>query len=137
MSEGKRFARKKSIKNWREYNEGLKKKRYDVTEHVNPDVLKRPQKIKGQRGRPLEYSRALIEMALVVKAVYRLPYRGLEGFLRSVLGAKALLPDYTTVCVRAALVGAALKMSARGEKIHLVVDTTGLNVYGEGEWKVR
>ena len=41
MSEGKRFTRKKSIKNWREYNEGLKKL-YDITAHVNPEVLKKP-----------------------------------------------------------------------------------------------
>jgi len=136
MSEGRRFTRKKSIKNWREYNEGLKK-RYDITAHVNPEVLKKPPKIKGRRGRPCEYSQGLIEMALVVKAVYRLPYRGLDGFLRSILGAKARLPDYTTVCVRAATVEAVLKVIRRGEKVHLVVDTTGLKVYGEGEWKVR
>ena len=136
MSEGRRFTRKKSIKNWREYNEGLKK-RYDITAHVKPEVLKKPPKIKGRRGRPCEYSQALIEMALVVKAVYRLPYRGLDGFLRSILGAKAHLPDYTTICMRAATVEAVLKIIKRGEKVHLVVDTTGLKVYGEGEWKVR
>jgi hypothetical protein len=136
MSEGRRFTRKKSIKNWSEYNEGLKR-RYDITAHINPEALKKPHKIKGQKGRPREYSQALIEMALVVKAVYRLPYRGLEGFLRSLLGAKERLPDYTTICVRAATVNAVLKVLKRGEKVHLVVDTTGLKVYGEGEWKVR
>jgi hypothetical protein len=136
MSEGRRFTRKKSIKNWREYNEGLKR-RYDVTVHINPEVLKKPPKIKWQRGRPREYSQALIEMALVVKAVYRLPYRGLEGFLRSLLGANERLPNYTTICVRSATVDAVLKVLKRGEKVHLVVDTTGLKVYGEGEWKVR
>lgn len=136
MSEGRRFTPKKSIKNWREYNEGLKK-RYAITAHINPEALKKPAKIKGQRGRPPEYSQGLIEMALVVKAVYRLPYRGLDGFLRSVLGAKARLPDYTTVCVRAATVDAVLNVIRRGESVHLVVDTTGLKVYGEGEWKVR
>lgn len=136
MSEGRRFTRKKSIKNWRDYNEGLKK-RYAITAHVNAEVLKKPEKIKYQRGRPREYSQAFIEMALVIKAVYRLPYRGLEGFLRSLLGSKERLPDYTTICIRAATVEAALKIIARGERVHLVVDTTGLKVYGEGEWKVR
>ena len=136
MSEGKRFTRKKSIKNWREYNAGLKK-RYDITVHLNPKVLKKPPKIKGQKGRPREYGPALIEMALVIKAVYRLPYRGLAGFLWSLLGAGARLPDYTTICVRAATANAVLKVIKRGEPVHLVVDTTGLKVYGEGEWKVR
>ncbi|HBM90664.1 MAG TPA: hypothetical protein DD400_02135 [Rhodospirillaceae bacterium] len=41
---------------------------------------------------------------LVVKVVYRLPYRGLKGFLRSLLGEEFYLPDYTTVCVRAVTV---------------------------------
>jgi len=64
--------------------------------------------------------------------VYRLPYRGLEGFLRGLLGRAARLPDYTTICVQAAKVEAVLKAARRGEKVHLVVDTTGLKVYGEG-----
>jgi hypothetical protein len=136
MSEGKRFARKKSIKNWRAYNEGLKK-RYDIRVHLNPAVLKKPPKVGGRKGRPREYSPALIEMGLVIKAVYRLPYRGLDGFLRSLLRSDARLPDYTTFCLRAGTVEAVLKIAARGEPVHLVVDTTGLKVYGEGEWKVR
>jgi hypothetical protein len=136
MSEGKRFTRKKSIKNWREYNHGLEK-RYDITVHLNPEALKKPPKPKGRRGRPLEYSQALIEMELVVKTIYKLPYRGLKGFLRSVLGPEAHLPDYTTVCVRSATMDAVLNVIRRSEKVHLVVDTTGLKVYGEGEWKVR
>lgn len=136
MSEGRRFTPKKSIKNWRAYNKGLEK-RYDITVHLNPKALEKPAKSEGKRGRPPEYSQALIEMMLVVKAVYRLPYRGLKGFLRSVLGKEARLPDYSTVCLRAATVDAVLKHVRRGERVHLVVDTTGLKIYGEGEWKVR
>jgi hypothetical protein len=136
MSEGRRYGRKKSIKNWSAYNKGLEK-RYDITVHLTPKALEKPAKVEGQRGRPREYGQALIEMMPVVKAVYRLPYRGLQGFLRSVLGREARLPDYSTVCVRAAKVEAALNVIGRGEKVHLVVDTTGLKIYGEGEWKVR
>jgi hypothetical protein len=136
MSEGRRFSPPKSIKNWSAYNKGLEK-RYDITVHLNPKALEKPVKIKGTRGRPPEYSQALIEMMLVIKAVYRLPYRGLVGFLKSVLGQDARLPDYTTVCVRAATVQAVLQRVQRGEKVHLVVDTTGLKIFGEGEWKVR
>jgi hypothetical protein len=136
MGEGKKFTGKKSIKNWSAYNKGLER-RYDIRVHLNHQVLEKPQKVEGQRGRPREYSQALIEMALVIKAIYRLPYRGLTGFLRSILGQTAPLPDYTTVCVRAATVDAVLNIVQRGDKVHLVVDTTGLKIYGEGEWKVR
>lgn len=136
MSEGRRFTPKKSIKNWSAYNKGLEK-RYDITVHLNHKVLEKPTKVAGQRGRPREYSQALIEMMLIIKAVYKLPYRGLVGFLQSLLGHASHLPDYTTVCIRAATLQAVLKRLKRGEKIHLVVDTTGLKIYGEGEWKVR
>ena len=136
MSEGRRFSPKKSIKNWSAYNKGLEK-RYDITVHISSNALEKPEKVEGKRGRPPEYSQVLIEMMLVVKAVYLLPYRGLTGFLRSVLGKDARLPNYTTVCIRAATVHAVLQRVQRGEKVHLVVDTTGLKVYGEGEWKVR
>jgi Transposase DDE domain len=137
MSEGRSFCGKKSIRNWPEYNAGLVK-RYDVTVHIDPAALQKPLPVEGRRGRPLEYSRGLIEMGLVIKAVYRLPYRGLEGFLRSVLEPGVALPDYTTFCLRAdGATDKILKLAQRGGPVHMVVDTTGLKVFGEGEWKVR
>lgn len=30
-----------------------------------------------------------------------------------------------------------LPRQSRGKRLHIVVDSTGLKVYGEGEWKVR
>ncbi|MER2519434.1 MAG: transposase [Bdellovibrionales bacterium] len=118
MSEGRRFPPKKSIKNWSAYNKGLER-RYDITVHLNPKALEKPAISEGKRGRPPEYSQTLIEMMLVVKAVYRLPYRGLKGFLRSVLGKEARLPDYSTVCLRAATVDAVLKRVRRHRHLRL------------------
>jgi hypothetical protein len=46
------------------------------------------------------------------------------------------VPDYTTLSRRAATVRIALPKRAEGP-IHPVLDSTGLKVYGEGEWKVR
>ncbi len=46
------------------------------------------------------------------------------------------VPDYTTLCRRAATVRITLPKKATGP-LHLVLDSTGLKVYGEGEWKVR
>ena len=49
------------------------------------------------------------------------------------------VPDYTTLCRRRKGLDVNIKISrrAKGEPIHIVVDSTGLKVYGEGEWKVR
>jgi len=76
----------------------------------------------------------------MLKAVYRLPYRQTVGFGQSVLDlldADVRVPDYTTVCKRSADLGVSLLTSNPAEAKHIVVDSTGLKVYGEGEWKVR
>ena len=46
------------------------------------------------------------------------------------------MPDYTTLCKRAKRLGVSLGRKAAGP-LHLVLDSTGLKVFGEGEWKVR
>jgi Transposase DDE domain len=141
MSEGRAFADKKSIKNWREYNAGLVK-RYDITVHLADEaVVKKPEPT-GKRGRPAEYTDGLIELGMTLKAIYRLPYRGLEGFMRGLfkLGncADRPVPDYSTFCLRSAKLDVALRAAVvSGEPLHLLVDSTGLKIYGEGEWKMR
>jgi hypothetical protein len=139
MGKGTHFRQQKSIRNWREYNEGLKQ-RYSLTVWVDEDVLARPEGT-GRRGRPPQYGDALIEVGATLKALYRLPYRGTQGMMRSVfdlLGhADEKLPDYTTLHRRSACLKVAPGLKERIFPAHLVVDTTGLKVYGEGEWKVR
>ena len=65
--------------------------------------------------------------------------RATEGFLRSLfhlLEWELPVPDYTTLCKRAKRLGVSLGRKAAGP-LHLVLDSTGLKVFGEGEWKVR
>ena len=76
----------------------------------------------------------------MLKAVYRLPYRQTVGFGQSVidlLGADVRMPDYTTLCKRSVDLAVSLPTSNPNEPKHIVVDSTGLKIYGEGEWKVR
>ena len=95
----------------------------------------------GKRGRPIMYSDEAILCALMIKAVYRLPLRGLEGFLVSLLGLLGALlpvPSYTQICRRAAFLGQiAKRLSSKKNITDIVIDSSGLKVYGEGEWKVR
>ncbi len=46
-------------------------------------------------------------------------------------------PDYSCVSRRAKSVNVSFKTPTRGEIAHLVIDSTGLKVFGEGEWKVK
>jgi len=50
------------------------------------------------------------------------------------------VPDYSTLCRRrqslSVSVPASCSLHAK-DGVHVVVDSTGLKIYGEGEWKVR
>ena len=76
---------------------------------------------------------------LTYKEVYHLPLRGTQGLMQSVLNALhsgLKSPDYTTLCRRRRTIKISLPRR-RHEGMHMVVDGTGVKVYGEGEWKVR
>ncbi|KAF1012653.1 MAG: hypothetical protein E5299_01134 [Burkholderia gladioli] len=45
------------------------------------------------------------------------------------------VPNYTTLCRRTKTHDVELPIFYDNAPIHLVVDSTGLKVYGEGEWK--
>ncbi|KAF1011305.1 MAG: hypothetical protein E5299_01434 [Burkholderia gladioli] len=82
----------------------------------------------------------LIQALRGVKTIYRLTLRALQGFTQSPrdLACPSLpVPNYTTLCRRAKTLEVELPILRDNEPIHLVVDSTSLKVYGEGEWKVR
>jgi IS5 family transposase len=109
---------------------------------MEEDVIKKwyAPKEKGRNGHPLLYSDDVILMALTVRSVYSLPLRALQGFLVSVLlllRVPLRVPSYTQICRRAKNLGKMLKRLSKRQPTDLVFDSTGLKVYGEGEWKVR
>ncbi|SAI20057.1 transposase [Enterobacter cloacae] len=76
----------------------------------------------------------------MIKRVFRLTLRAAQGFIDSIfalMNVPLRCPDYTSVSKRAKSVNVSFKTSTRGEIAHLVIDSTGLKVFGEGEWKVR
>src|SRR4051794_32259562 len=127
------------IRNWSRYNDALVN-RGSLTLWVDRETL-RAWRYHGpsQRGAQFEYSDLAIECLLTLRAVYHLTLRATEGFARSlfeVMGLDPEVPDHTTLSCRAAAVRITLPKRAEGP-LHLVLDSTGLKVYGEGEWKVR
>lgn len=76
----------------------------------------------------------------MVKRVFSLPLRALQGFLDSVFklaNIPLVCPHYTCISRRAKEVEVSFKTKTRGTIQHLAIDATGLKVYGEGEWKVK
>lgn len=131
------------VRNWKEYNEALVN-RGSITFWFNEACIaqwKSEQKGKG-RGRPEKYSDLVIQTGLTLKALFKLTFRTTEGFIKSLLKLLNLeleAPDYSLFCKRQKNIKIDLPKKAlqTGESLHLAFDTTGLKVYGEGEWKVR
>lgn len=129
------------ITNWPAYNKALKQ-RGSLTIWVDESAIAgwTEKTCLEQRGRPLHYSDMAITTALMMKRVFRLSLRALQGFVDSIfklMRVQLKCPDYSLLSKRAKTVNISIKTSTRGEITHLVIDSTGLKVFGEGEWKVR
>ena len=130
---------KYKVTNWSAYNEGLKQ-RGSLTLWIDAGIAALwNQESENKRGGQKVYSGLAIESCLVLRKVYHLPLRQTEGFVKSIfrlLKVQVPVPCYTTLCRRSN--GLAVNLSAsNGAITDIVVDSTGLKVYGEGEWKVR
>lgn len=129
-------------RNWKSYNQSLVQ-RGSLTVWIDEEVLSNwhpKTEGKRQRGGQVQYSDRAIETLLTLRAVYQLPYRQTVGFAQSILdlmGADVTAPDYTLLCKRSANLLVNLSTVSGDNAKHLVIDSTGLKIYGEGEWKVR
>ena len=129
------------ITNWPTYNKALIN-RGSITFWLDDEAIQAwyESATPSSRGRPQRYSDLAITTVLVIKRVFRLTLRAAQGFIDSIftlMNVPLRCPDYTSVSKRAKSVNVSFKTSTRGEIAHLVIDSTGLKVFGEGEWKVR
>ena len=91
----------------------------------------------GERSDQPIYSAITIETSLPLRLVFHQPLRQSEGLLCSiadVLGINIAIPDYTTLSHRGGGLMILPKRIDRAEPLHLLVDSTGLKIYGEGQW---
>lgn len=128
------------VTNWSTYNKALIG-RGDITLWIEDEVLREwYHEGPDQQGAQYLYSDKCIECLLGLKVVFRLAYRQLEGFANSILKLlhfDLTVPSYSQICRRAKEMEIDLSIPKTKRPIHLVVDSTGLKVYGEGEWKTR
>ncbi|MBD7142177.1 IS5 family transposase, partial [Klebsiella pneumoniae] len=128
------------ITNWSTYNKALIN-RGSLTFWLDDGAIQAwyESATPSSRGRPQRYSDLAITTVLVIKRVFRLTLRAAQGFIDSIftlMNVPLRCPDYSCVSRRAKSVNISFKTFTRGEIAHLVIDSTGLKVFGEGEWKV-
>lgn len=130
------------IHNWKEYNQALVN-RGSITFWFSEDAIGKWNAVNrtGKQGRPDLYSDDAIRCGLMIRAVFRTALRALQGFLKSlitILGLSLTCPHYSVFCRRAKGLEIPLrKLLKPGSKLNIVFDSTGVKVFGEGEWKVR
>src|SRR5215213_6254353 len=127
------------VTNWPEYD-GALQRRGSLTVWVTPEALAawHPPRT-GHRGRSRHYSDIAIETGHLLRLAFGRPWRQTEGLLRSLaalLGLSIGIPDHTTFSRRSPglALASALAQAQRTGPVHVVIDATGLKVYGVGEW---
>jgi IS5 family transposase len=129
------------IRNWSEYNASLKQ-RGSLTVWVSSEAVKHwtTDELTGEPGASPTYTDLALETMATIQAIYGLAGRQTQGFLQSVFDLMKLdltVPDHSTLSRRRRHLTITLPVREWARSRHLVVDSTGVKVYGEGEWKVR
>ncbi len=134
-----KFEKKRyKVTNWAEYNESLRQ-RGNVTVWLGPDVEDGWQADRRMTpgGQPT-YSDMAITVCLTLGVVFKQPLRQTEGLVRGLvrlMGLDVPVPGFSTLSRRGEGLSLPAKSKAqRSGPIHLVVDSTGLKIFGEGEW---
>jgi len=129
------------VSNWKDYNRSLIN-RGNLTVWISDEALIAWNATvpSGRRGRAKTYSDLAIETALTLRGLLRLPLRQTQGFIEGLfklLDLKLDAPSYSTLSRRADGLGIDLAALTGKSPVNVVVDATGLKVFGEGEWKMR
>ena len=131
------YKKKYRVQNWASYDRALVR-RGDVTIWLSPAAIAawEPDGT-GTRGAQRKYSDLAIETALTLRLLFHLPLRQAEGFLTSLfvlMGLDLRSPDHTTLSRRGQHLDLTLRHVAKRAGLHLIIDSTGLSIVGEGEW---
>ena len=128
--------KKYSIINWPSYNKSLVQ-RGNIRIWINLDDNSNwySQEKTGKPGRPDVYSDDAILAVLIIRIVLHMTLRSAQGFLQSLMSDR-MIPSYTQVCRRASSITLPKHLTS-SRYINIIIDSTGVKVRGEGEWKVR
>src|SRR3712207_4259463 len=124
------------VTNWAEYDAALRRRGSLTVWFTDEAVAAWRAAPRTTRGGQAWYSPPAILTALTPRGVSRLGLRQTEGLIGSVLrllGLDLAVPDHTTLSRRAETLEVA-RLRSGSEPVHLLVDSTGLKLCGQGEW---
>lgn len=124
--------------NWQSYNQALRH-RGSLTVWFDASIQWEAIP-SGHRGRQQSYSDASIQACLTLKILLGLPLRQTTGFVASLLELSGLdwsVPDFSTLSRRQKTLDVTIPYRGAKGPLHLLVDSTGIKVEGEGEWHTR
>ena len=130
--------RKYRTTNWKAYNAALKA-RGSLLIWLDP-TMNWHGEASGKRGRSPTFSDQSIQFCLSIKCLFSLPLRQAMGMTQSLLQLAGLdwpVPDYSTVSRRQKTLQVAIEVVPTTTGLHLLVDSTGIKMLGEGEWKTK
>ncbi len=133
-----KYKTKYRVKNWAAYDIALRE-RGDITVWFDEEAIgawNAPPS--GRPGGQRRYSDLAIMTALTLRTVFHLALRQTEGFVASVIGLMGLAlktPDHTTLSRRHRSVEVPHLPRSHEGPLHLVIDSTGLKIFGDGEWQ--
>ena len=125
-------------RNWPAYNEALKR-RGSLTIWFDPAMTWEGAPT-GKRGRQRDYSDAAIQSCLTMKVLFGMALRQTTGFVESLLRLIDLdwtVPNFSTLSRRQKSLKVNIPYRGSAGPLHLLIDSTGIKVEGEGEWNAR
>jgi len=135
-----KFKARYRVSNWHEYDQALQE-RGSLTVWFTPEAVAAwhlPPT--GKRGRSRHYSDVAIETGHLLRLAFARPWRQTEGLLRSIatlLEVSLAIPDHTTFSRRSVGLPPTTALPQTAGPVHVVIDSTGLKVYGAGEWQTE
>jgi Transposase DDE domain len=124
--------------NWPSYNKALKRWGF-LALWFDSDMVWSAQTT-GKRGRQPVYSDAAVQTCLTMKVGFGMALRQTTGSVESLLrliGLNWEVPDFSTLSRRQKFLKVNVPYRGSQRPLHLMNDSTGIKVEGEGEWNAR
>ena len=129
-----------AVTHWREYEGGLRR-RGSLTLWITERAINgwSAVHLSTPRGQAT-YSDGAIQTCLMLRAAFKLALRQAEGLMSSImelLGCELAVPNHSTVSRRSALRESISRGPLPSGPLHVLIDSTGLKVYGAGQWQAE